>query len=185
VAQTGTHIVEIEGLSQKLSQGTDENCLLVPLVETREVDTCRYHQRYVYIHKHDYKSLSSKSRKNTKIFNDDLTAMSKKVIDLVKFDLEQYSQGLMFVFRESNKFEQLTIVQEYDCTEPLEHWQLNGTVMSHWVLSENTYSVSKKHIEIMENVYGHRGFNRNSVDCIGINVYTGIKSSPRVIANPL
>lgn len=68
--------------------------------------------------------------------------MSQKAIDLVKFDLEKYPQGLIFVFRESNKFDQPTIVKEYDCTEPLEHWQLNGTVMSNWVISENTYSVS-------------------------------------------
>lgn len=60
MAQTGTHVVEIEGPSQKLSKDTDETCLLVPLVEMREqLDTAPKSQRYVYIHKNDYKSLSS------------------------------------------------------------------------------------------------------------------------------
>jgi hypothetical protein len=37
----------------------------------------------------------------------------------------------------------------------------------------------------MENVYGHRGFNRISIDSTGINIYTGIKSSLKVIPNPV
>jgi hypothetical protein len=37
----------------------------------------------------------------------------------------------------------------------------------------------------MEDVYGHKGFNRSSVDSIGVNIYTRIKSSPCAVANPV
>jgi len=187
MSQTGTHVVEIEGPSLKLHDGTDENCLLVPLIENLEkkVHTRAYIQRYIYVPKEKYLSLISEKPRNITEFNNRLCMASQKSIDLLKFDLKQYPQGLMFVFKKSNTFEKPTIVREYDSKEPVEHWQVKGTVMSHWVVSEKTYTISREHVNIMENVYGHRGFNRSSVGSIGINIYTGIKSSPRVIPNPL
>ena len=49
----------------------------------------------------------------------------------------------------------------------------------------HVYSLKQSHLDVMESVFGQKGFSRNSVDSIGINIYTGMKSSPRVIPNPL
>jgi len=181
MAQPGTHVVEIEGHIMQLRKGVDGNYLLVPIVDINNKAT----QRYCYVTKDTHKCLSSEDTYKLTTLNEKLLRVSKKVVDLIKYDVNDFLNGLIFVFRHNQNIKELSIVREWDTSEPMEHWQFNGTVLSHWIVSQKTYSITMDHLKVMESVYGHKGFNRSSVDSIGINIYTGIKSSPRAIANPL
>jgi hypothetical protein len=67
----------------------------------------------------------------------------------------------------------------------MEHWQFDGTVMSHWTVSKNTLGVTRRMLNIVKDVFGGSGFNRKSVKSIGINIYTGEKSSSQAVPNPV
>jgi hypothetical protein len=187
IAAVGTHVVEIEGPVTSLRDGVDKNCLLVPLYLNSSLDkeSDSHVERYVYLPRNKYNSMVSTHPIETLNMNDMLTHLSDKVIDLRKYDLDKYPNGLLFLYRPNNSLRNQTIVKEWDTTEVLEHWQFNGTVMSHWIHNPNVYSIKQSHVDVMESVFGHKGFSRSSVDSIGINIYTGTKSSPRVIPNPL
>jgi hypothetical protein len=187
MAEAGTHVVEIEGPIMKLKEGVDEKCLIVPLAVSNDIHAKndKHTQQYVYLPKDTYAALSRKGSRISSTVNQELLSLSEKTMNLRKFDLHHFPNGLIFVFRSNPNLDQPTIVLEWDTTEPMEHWHFNGTVMSHWISSPKTYSVSQSHVNVMEQVYGHKGFNRNSVDSIGINIYTGIKSSPRAIPSPV
>lgn len=117
--------------------------------------------------------------------NQKLLMSSQKVVDLKTYDLANYPNGLLFLYRPNDQLIEQTVVKEWETTEPLEHWQLNGTVMSHWIRNPKVYTITLDHVDVMESVFGQKGFSRSSVDSIGINIYTGMKSSPRVIPSPL
>jgi hypothetical protein len=131
------------------------------------------------------KCLSSNIPKELKEINQKLKMSSQTVVDLRKYDLENYPNGLLFLYRPNDKLIEQTVVKEWDTTEPMEHWQFNGTVMSHWIHNPHIYTVTQDHIDVMESVFGQKGFSRSGVDSIGLNIYTGTKSSPRVIPSPL
>ena len=187
MAVAGSHVVEIEGPMMSLRDGVDSDCLLVPLVDIEVIKSQKetHLQKYSYIPKDLYTSLASRGPRKISKLNKKLILASRQIVKLTKYDLTRFPNGLLFVYRPNNQLHKPTIVREWDTTEPLEHWQFDGTVLSHWTLSPRTYSVKQSHIKVMEAVYDQRGFNRSSVDSIGINIYTGIKSSPRAIANPV
>jgi hypothetical protein len=188
-AAVGTHIVEIEGPIATLRDGIDKTCLLVPLVENDNsyVQGCNdpHIQRYVYLPKKTHKGISSNDPQELNEMNQKLLMSSQRVVDLRKYDLENYPNGLLFLYRPNEKLIKQTIVKEWETTEPLEHWQLNGTVMSHWIQNPNIYTITRDQVDVMESVFGNKGFSRSSVDSIGIYIYTGMKSSPRVIPSPV
>jgi hypothetical protein len=186
-AAVGTHIVEIEGPIATLREGIDKTCLLVPLLTNNNSSSHNdsHVQQYVYLPKKTHKCLSANRPQESNEMNQKLLMYSQKVVDLRKYDLENYPNGLLFLYRPNDSLSKQTIVKEWETTEPLEHWQFNGTVMSHWIRNPNIYTVKRAHVDVMESVFGHKGFSRSSVDSIGINIYTGMKSSPRVIPCPV
>lgn len=187
MAQIGTHVVEIEGPTEKLRDGLDPSSLVIPLLEEDDItsSSCPKLHKYVYVPRAVYKQLAKGGRRNANHLNKELKDISGTELTLTKFDLNTYPNGLIFVFRQSDEYRVPTIVREFKTTTIMEHCQFNGTVMSHWTVSQNTYTISKKIITIMEDVFGGNGFNRKSVNSIGINVYIGEKSSSRAVANPL
>jgi hypothetical protein len=82
------------------------------------------------------------------------------VVDLRTYDLENYHNGLLFLYHPNDGLIKQTIVKEDDTTEPLEHWQFNGTVMSHWIHNPNIYTITQDHVDVMESVFGQKRFQQ-------------------------
>jgi hypothetical protein len=99
-AAVGTHIVEIEEPIAKLQEGIDKTCLLVPLLMNDNSSSCNdsHVQRYVYLPKKTHKCLSSNLPKELKEMNQKLLMTSQRVVDLRKYDLENYPNGLLFLY---------------------------------------------------------------------------------------
>lgn len=184
----GTHVVEIEGPLTFLRhpKSPRKDVVLVPLLN-KEFGECTAMalEKYVYFPINKYRELSKYGRS----FNSHsrfIHEYGEETICLRKYHLSHYKNGLIFVYRPNDTLTKPVIICEYDTTEPKEHSDFRGVVLSHWHRNENTYNITGDILDLVHCVYGAAAFgNRKSVKCRGLNAYSGIRRSNRAIGNPV
>lgn len=106
-----------------------------------------------------------------------------KIIDPKKLN----KNGVLLHYVEANSNKNERSIDISRTTDPYEHCQYTGTILSHWytVPEHNSIPINDDHLTMMKEVYGCTGFgSRSSIKSIGFNVYTGIKNNSRAIPNP-
>lgn len=193
MARAGAHVVVIKGNSSMLSKSPTDQLtekkepFLLPLVlpvncaDPKTISFGLFHKGLK-----EYKQAIADCPKTLEDYNASVLQNSSGSVSLRAFDLSDFPNGLLFVFESDDTLDTCKVVREYDTKVPMEHWEIEGTVLSHWHCHKEFFSADKEQVELSNRVFGKQGFgNRKSVMSAGMNVYTGQRGGGRAIGNPL
>ena len=185
MARKGAHVVIIHGPSSSLTQHAcvDNNTnFLIPY--SPQAGTT---QKFAFIKDvKTYKATAPARQRSISDYNTNLNNLASGSVSLETFDLKDYPNGVLFVFKADESMQHARITKAYDTDEPMEHSKFEGIVLSHWHRHHEFFEADQDLVDLCTKVYGWHGFgNRKSVNSMGLNVYTGKWGSSRTIGNPV
>jgi len=131
MARKGAHVIIIHGPSSSLIQHpcVDNNTkFLIPY--SPQTGTI---QKFAFIKDvKTYKASVPARQQSTSAYDTNLKNLASGSVSLETFDLENYPDGVLFVFKADESMRHTRIIKEYDTDEPMEHSKFEGIVLSHW-----------------------------------------------------
>lgn len=123
-------------------------------------------------------------------FDDYVQQGDNFMIPTTCFDLKCYPRGLIFCFREVDDALEMKIKEEHVLPNSMQHNEIfekyGGVVVSEWFQHNNFLKVPMEAVEIMQTVYGQKGFgDRSCSKCLGTNIYNGPRHTEATVGNPL
>ena len=103
------------------------------------------------------------------------------------YDIRDHPNGLIFLYRENDNLQEMTVVKTWTTQKPTEHEEFDGLVLSHWhKVSDGAYAMTPDVVDLSLSVFGSTGFGDRggAVASKGLNVYVGMKRSYRAIGTP-
>ena len=192
MAAVGASVVEVEGPRNLLQHNSLKNKFLVPINWNEESCTAKY---AIINSKADYKKIAqwdyqtpSKFEEATRILNSKYAGdQIKEPVAMKYYDTRDHPNGLIFLYRQNDNLQEMTVVKTWTTQKPTEHEEFDGLVLSHWhKVTDGAYAMTPDVVDLSLRVFGSTGFGDRggAVASKGLNVYVGMKRSYRAIGTP-
>ena len=192
MAAVGASVIEVEGPRNLLRHNSLKNKFLVPINWNEESCTAKY---AIINSKADYKKIAqwdyqtpSKFEEATRILNSKYAGdQIKEPVAMKYYDTRDHPNGLIFLYRQNDNLQEMTVVKTWTTQKPTEHEEFDGLVLSHWhKVRDGAYAMTPDVVDLSLRVFGSTGFGDRggAVASKGLNVYVGMKRSYRAIGTP-
>ena len=132
-------------------------------------------QKFAFLTQKDARVVLRKGKLPLEEYHSLITEYSKDIREFDQFTMDEHCDGLVFETTEDELGGEIDVQSEEEVVEP---WETDGCVHSTWACGNALEFLDTECMMfILRDVFGNFGFSRSSTDCLGMNVYSGVKSA--------